>query len=215
MGGRRACGVDERVPVRAPAHQRDDRVARPVDGRLVARVKQQNARTDQLVLGQRLTAVFHLRKRGDQVVGRLRPACGDDLAHEGTERDDRGVGGALLFLGVAHFVHLHDRRRPRAQAGAMLRADAEQFTDEDDGQRLGKVVDEIEGLAQRQLVERRLDDRRDAFTQTLNPPRCEGLPDQTAQSRVLRWFVGKQMVRFEAVEVGLPWIRRRPAEFVA
>ena len=130
----------------------------------------------------------------DEIVGRAAPrrAAATISRTDGAERDDRGVGRALLFLGAIEFVEFDDRRRPGAQVSAMLRADAEQFTDEDDGQRLGKVVDEIELTRVRASSSSvALDDGGDALAQVLDAWRGVNALPTRPRSRVVapgaRW----------------------------
>ena len=77
-----------------------------------------------------------------------------------------------------------------------------------------EVVHEIERLASGEFFERCIDDLGNAVTQVLDTLRGERFADQPAQARVHRRFVREQMVVFEAVEIGLARIGRRPPEFV-
>ena len=101
------------------AEQRPPAVAGDVHGGLVARVQQQDARADQLVLGEPLAVVDDLRQRADQVVARRRAPV-PRRASAGTRRTRRWRArrSARVLLGRVQLVHPADVGRPRAAAGA-------------------------------------------------------------------------------------------------
>ncbi len=69
---------------------------------------------------------------------------------------------------------------------AILHRDPEQLADDDDGQRVGEVLDQIHGVGLRHAVEETIDDLLDVRPQQLHHARGERLADETAQPRVVR-----------------------------
>ena len=77
--------------------QREDAVADEIDGGLVPGHEQQRADAEQLVHGERVALFFGVHERGEQVVARVRPPTGDELAEVLVERE-HGLEAALERL---------------------------------------------------------------------------------------------------------------------
>ncbi len=197
------------------ALQRQDRAARAVDRRLMAGIEQQDAGRDQLVLAQPLAHLVALDQSADQIRAGLGAPLGDHTAQIGAELDHGGIGARLLGLGGAGLVELDDLARPVAHRLPVVRRHAQHLADHRDRQRLGELRDEIEAVTRRQTIEAVGDDRLHPVAQILDPLRREGAADHAAQPGVVGWLLRHHVARFEAVEIGLARIGRRPAQLVA
>ena len=119
--------------------QPDETVAEHVHRRLVAGVEQEYDGSHQLVVIQ-----SGRQQVGRQVVGRLGPSPVEVLAHVIGELARCSDGRIDHLRGRRWFVHPHDRLRPAPQHRDVGPGEADQLGDDQDGQRLGVLPDDVE-----------------------------------------------------------------------
>ena len=124
--------------------QRLHPVADGMHRRLVPGIQQKDAGRDQLIRRQRLTRHFRRDQMGDQIIGRLRPACLDIIAQKSHERFGGGHCTGLDLGGASGHVHAHHGIRPAHQVGRHRFGHSKQPCNDAHRQGLGKSPQQVE-----------------------------------------------------------------------
>jgi hypothetical protein len=168
------------------AEQRPPADARRVHGGLVAGVQQQDARADELVLGQALALVQDERELGDEVLAGILAALARERAQVVGELAARPDGVLLHLERGVQLVHLADVGRPRAEQVAIGLRHAEHLGDHGHGQRLGDLGEQVELACPGDAVDEPVRDRLHPRAQGLDVAGREGFRDQPPHPRVIR-----------------------------
>ena len=136
---------------------------------------------------------------GDQVIGGLGAALVDVAAQEG----GKGVGGGdgAIFGGTAAVRHIHADHGvgPCEQVRGHGFGDAEQAGDDDDGEFLGEMGEDVV-VAGREGVDQLVRQARDFGGKGGDAARGEGAQDKAAQPGVARGFQFQHGMGFDGVE---------------
>ena len=142
------------------AQQRQRAVADQVDRRLVAGDEQQDAGGEQLVLGELVPRLLGGDQGRQQIVARRGAALGDES--RGSSRPARGGRRPLRDLGVRR---QHDRvepsrdvEAPALEALVILHGDAQHLADDDHGNRVGELLDQVHAALALDPGEQAVDD---------------------------------------------------------
>ncbi len=151
----------------------------------MARVQEQHAGPDELVLGEALILVEDLGERRDEVVPLRTAALARQGAQVGGELAARAYGVLLERGRWIELVHLADIRRPGTQELPVALGHAEHLGDHGDGERLGEGREQIDIPGSHQRVQQLVDERLDPRTEPFDVRRREGLRHQSPDARVI------------------------------
>ncbi len=153
--------------------------------------QQQIAGGDDLFLGELIAGLLDRDQARHQILAGVRAAPLDEIAQVPAQ-PQAGLHPFLEAIGRLAgernegVQRLRQQRRRPAELRLVLDRHTEQAADHRDRQRVGEVGDHVEPALLGDLVEQRINQRRDAGFQRLHHLRGERLADQSAKPGVIR-----------------------------
>ena len=149
----------------------------------------QDARRQQLLLGELVAGLLRRDEIGEHVGAGRGPAAGDQLPEVAGERVT-GLGAPLADLRARREQQAVETARdvetPGLESLVILDRHPEHLADHGDGDRIGEVLDQLQGARRLGAIEEAIDDLLDARTQSFHHPGRERLADETAEPGMVR-----------------------------